>query len=302
MTSPLISCIVPVFNGACYLRETLDSILQQTYRPLETIVVDDGSTDGTGEEVARFLRDPRVRYYRQSNAGQTVAKNEGIRHSRGEFIAFCDADDVWLPHKLSVQIPPFARQERLGVVYSRALRMDAAGRRLPTDPSDEPPRPSGRVTAQLFGINFVPFGTAVVRRRCLDELGAFDERYRMGIDWELWLRISLQYEFRFVDADTVVYRVWPGQMSTNWIGRYEYAFRIMDAFVARHPGAVPRDDVRRAWSHSYAQRARMRSATSQEYGAAFADVARALRLAPASRFAWKTLPAVMLAAAGVRRL
>jgi glycosyltransferase involved in cell wall biosynthesis len=298
----LVSVVMATYNCQTYVAEAIRSVLAQTKKQLELHVVDDGSTDDPAREVAPFVRDRRVHYHFQPNCGQTVAKNAGIRQSRGEFVAFCDADDVWLPRKLAVQVPRFAGNGRIGVVYSRSARMDAEGRRLAVDRTDEPLRPSGHVTPALFQVNFVPFGTAVVRRRCLDEFGLFDERYRMGIDWELWLRISVAYDFLFVDDETAVYRVWAGQMSANWSGRYEHAFRIMRDFVARHPGAVGSTDVRHAWAHSYAQRARLRSAVSAEYAPALRDVARALRLQPTSRLAWKTLPAVMLAAAGVRRI
>ncbi len=298
----LVSVVMATYKCRPYIAQAIGSVLAQTYRHLELHVIDDGSTDGTAEEVAPFLSDSRVHYHYQSNGGQTVAKNAGIRRSRGEFIAFCDADDVWLPHKLALQVPRFARDERVGVVYTRSGRMDARGARLPIDLSDAPACPSGVVTPDLFTINFVPFGTALVRRRCLDELGMFDEQYRMGIDWELWLRVSVHYKFDFIDAETYVYRVWPGQMSSNWRGRYEHAFRIMQDFVERHPMAVCPDTVRAAWSHSYMQRARLRSAISGEHSEALSDVARSIRLQPTSRLAWRTLPAVLLAAAGLRHL
>jgi len=297
----LVSVIMAAYNCEAYVADAIGSVLAQRGAHFELIVIDDGSTDSTRHRIVPFLGDTRVKYHRQQNAGQTAAKNAGIRRSRGEFIAFCDADDVWLPMKLAVQIPAFANPN-VGVVYSRSARMDAEGRALPVDVTDEPPRPSGRVTSELFGVNFVPFPTAVVRGACLDRCGAFDERYRMGIDWELWLRLSLEYEFRFVDQETAVYRVWPGQMSSNWRGRYDHAFRIMREFVERHPGAVAPDAERGAWAHSYTQRARMRTAISGEYRAALGDVGRALRLTPTSLPVWKTLPAVMLAAAGIRRI
>ena len=296
----LVSVVMAAYKCRPYIGQAIGSVLAQTYTNLELHVIDDGSTDGTAEEVAPFLSDSRVRYHYQANGGQTVAKNAGIRQSRGEFVAFCDADDLWLPHKLALQVPRFAHDERVGVVYTRSGRMDAQGVRLAIDQSDAPPCPSGNVTQDLFRTNFVPFGTAVIRRRCLDELGVFDERYRMGIDWELWLRVSVEYHFDFIDAETYMYRVWPGQMSSDWRGRYEHAFRIMRAFVDRHPMAVGPNAVREAWSHSYMQRARLRSAVSGEHSRALGDVARALRFQPTSRLAWKTLPAVVLAAAGVR--
>jgi glycosyltransferase involved in cell wall biosynthesis len=102
MTAPLISCVVPVFNGERYLGEALDSILAQTYRPLELLVVDDGSTDGTAALVTRY-RD-QIRPLFQPNAGQAAARNLGLSVARGEFVAFLDADDLWHPEKLARQM------------------------------------------------------------------------------------------------------------------------------------------------------------------------------------------------------
>jgi glycosyltransferase involved in cell wall biosynthesis len=105
MTSPLISCIVPVFNGERYLRETLDSILQQTYQPLEVIVVDDGSTDSTAAIVASYRQ--QIISLWQPNAGPAPARNLGLSMAQGEFIAFLDADDLWHPQKLARQMARF---------------------------------------------------------------------------------------------------------------------------------------------------------------------------------------------------
>ena len=117
MIKPLISGIVPVYNGERYLRETLDSMLAQTYQPLEVIVVDDGSTDGTPKVVAGY--GDRVRYIYQENSGPAIARNRGIDAARGEFIAFLDADDLWHPEKLMRQMTRFeARQElELSITY-----------------------------------------------------------------------------------------------------------------------------------------------------------------------------------------
>jgi glycosyltransferase involved in cell wall biosynthesis len=112
MNSPLISCIVPVFNGERYLRQALDSIFAQTYRPLEVVVVDDGSTDATAVVVASF--GDRLRYLRQDNQGPPVARNLGIRAAKGEYVAFLDADDLWHPEKLQRQIKRFEARPELG--------------------------------------------------------------------------------------------------------------------------------------------------------------------------------------------
>jgi glycosyltransferase involved in cell wall biosynthesis len=297
----LVSVVIATYNCRRYVGAAIASVLAQTYAHLELHVVDDGSTDGTAEEVARFLDDPRVHYHVQPNGGHGVAKNRGIAASRGEFVGFCDADDLWLPEKLALQLERFAGRESVGVVYSRTALMNEHGARLQRDLSDEPECPSGRVTDDLFKINFVPFGTALVRRRCLDEAGPFDPRHGTSIDWELWLRLSLHYDFEFVDEETHVYRLWSLQMSKNWRVVYDYAFGIMEDFLARHPGVVAPATVREAWSHTYMQRARLRSFLSADYAGGVRDVARALRIRPTSRLAWKTLPAIALAASGLRR-
>lgn len=113
MRKPLISGIVPVFNGERYLRETLDSMLAQTYQPLEIIVVDDGSTDGTGEVIAGY--GDNVLYLRQDNAGPAVARNLGINAAQGEFISFLDADDLWHPEKSALQMARFEAHPELDI-------------------------------------------------------------------------------------------------------------------------------------------------------------------------------------------
>jgi glycosyltransferase involved in cell wall biosynthesis len=105
MNSPVISCIVPVFNAERYLRETLDSVMGQTYRPLEIIVADDGSTDATASVVAAY--GDRVRYLLQPNGGPAAARNLGLRAVSGEFVAFIDQDDLWNPEKLARQMARF---------------------------------------------------------------------------------------------------------------------------------------------------------------------------------------------------
>ena len=108
---PLISCIVPVYNGELYLRDALDSILAQTYQPLDILVVDDGSTDRTVQLVASYGE--QIRYRWQPNAGPAAARNSGLRLTQAEFVAFLDADDVWHPSKLARQMQAFIHQQTL---------------------------------------------------------------------------------------------------------------------------------------------------------------------------------------------
>jgi glycosyltransferase involved in cell wall biosynthesis len=112
----LISCIVPVYNSERYLGETLDSILAQTYRPLEIIVVDDGSTDGTAAVAAGYGH--RVRYVRQANAGEAAARNRGLNVAEGEFVAFDDADDLWHPEKLERQVARLEHRPEIDLSFT----------------------------------------------------------------------------------------------------------------------------------------------------------------------------------------
>lgn len=110
---PLVSCVVPVFNGAPFLVDAVASIEAQTWRPIEIIIVDDGSTDGTPDVIGAM--GTRVRALRQENAGPAAARNAGLRMARGEFVAFLDSDDEWLPHKLGMQIARFEARPELQV-------------------------------------------------------------------------------------------------------------------------------------------------------------------------------------------
>lgn len=287
MTKPLVSVVIATYNAGNYLSEAIESVLGQTVGDLELLVVDDGSTDGTRDLVAQ-IHDARLTYLWQENAGQTAAKNHGVSKARGDFIGFCDGDDYWYANKLELQLPLFERSAAVGVVYSAADEIDEHG------------NPLGRalvaahrgvVTPELFLRNFVPFGTAVMRRACVERLGAFDSALRMGIDWDLWLRVSAHYEFEFVAQATYAYRIWSGQMSKNWRGRYSSAFRIMEKFVTEHPNAISTNLRRKAFADTYANRARARR--HEHPMGAVGDGARAVLLDPLQPYSWKTFGRVL---------
>lgn len=295
--TPKVSVIIATYNMGQYLPDAVESVLSQTYRNLDVYVIDDGSEDGTRELVEQWKDDPRVHYHWQKNAGQTKAKNCGIRRSDGDFVAFCDADDLWIPTKLEQQMPLFDSEGKVGVVYGRNRQIVASGEAV-SDVRRETYY-SGHITEALFHYNFISFGAAVVRRSCLDEFGGFNEEYRMGIDWDLWLRISTKYQISFLDEVVYLYRVWDGQMSNNWRGRYEHAFRIMENFIAKYPGAVSSEVIRRAYAHCYTERARIRTLQDGEYFAALADIKTALCYLPTYIPAIKLIARVALTAAGL---
>ena len=175
MQSPLISCIVPVYNGERYLSEAIDSILAQTYRPLEIIVVDDGSTDGTAEVVACY--DERVRYVWQSNAGPWIARNLGLSATQGEFISFLDADDLWHAEKLARQMARFEARPELDLCVTHLQNFW-----IPELEGEEASFREHRLSQVLPGYSTV---TLLARHTCFEKVGHFSIalQHAAATDW-----------------------------------------------------------------------------------------------------------------------
>lgn len=245
---PLVSVVIATYNLAAYVPLAIQSVLGQVYSNIEVIVIDDGSTDDTRDAIRPYLMDARVRYLFQENRGQAAAKNYGVHESHGEYVAFLDGDDRWAPEKLDVQIPLFSRSEAIGVVYSRVLYIDEQGKELRVADNE---LFRGRVSGPLLIRNFIGFGTSVVKKECFNRLGGFKEQVRMGIDYDLWLRFSTQYEFDYVDRPLLHYRLWGGQMSKNFRSRYLNGIEIMKNFLHEFPEAVDKITEQEAWAHTY---------------------------------------------------
>jgi glycosyltransferase involved in cell wall biosynthesis len=243
----LVSVVLPTHNMARFLGEALQSVLNQTYPHFEVHIVDDGSTDNPREAIASLMTDPRVHFHSIPQSGQGKAKNVGIRASRGAFVAFIDADDLWVPDKLERQLPLFVRPE-IGVVYSDYERVDINLAPLETKKG---PTYVGRITNQLLIENFVTGMASIVRRECFDVVGLLEEVIPMGIDYDLWLRISTKFEFAYLDHPTYVYRQWGGQMSRNFEKRLDCAILIMKRLLDSNPGLVPPNIQKIAWAHTY---------------------------------------------------
>lgn len=174
MQKPLVSVIVPVYNGQRYLEATLKSIFDQDYEPVEIIVVDDGSTDGTAEIVKSY---PVVRYIYQNNQGPSAARNTGIAAAQGEMIAFLDADDLWLPNKLSLQVGYLRQHPEKGLVYAHRRMIIEEG-------VETPPWFSANDTPALFA------GAVLVRKNVFEQVGFFNPEYRFGENAEWLARVK----------------------------------------------------------------------------------------------------------------
>jgi glycosyltransferase involved in cell wall biosynthesis len=255
MKQPTVSVIVTCYNYAKYLEGCLKSILNQTYQDYELVIVNDGSTDNTDDVIARFLDNKKVIYINQSNTGQAIATNNGIIRASGEFIAFLDADDLWEPTKLEKQVSLFTR-DSIGVVFSRMKFINEEGLPLYKEVTGKHYTPrSGYVTDALLFENFVPYSSTVVRKLCFEKFGMFNSEYKNGLDWDLWLRISKEYEFAFVDEPLLSYRIGhPGQLTANAERSVQCSELIFDRFIESNPGIVPEKIIRKALAYSYCMR------------------------------------------------
>lgn len=203
---PRVSVIIPSYNHRRYLRQCIDSVLEQTYRDFEIIVVDDGSTDGSVEILEGYGN--RIKLICQQNRGTQGARNAAIAASSGELIALLDSDDAWLPHKLERQVEAMAARPDGGLVYSFAYFTDETGRITHGGAAlGQPIADEHKAFSQLVVSNFIPTLTVLMRRSCLGEVGVFDETLLGAGDWDMWLRIAARWPVICVPEPLALYRV-----------------------------------------------------------------------------------------------
>lgn len=202
--APLVSVVVPAYQQPEFLNEALESVRRQSFTDWEIIVVDDAS----GEEfVRRYVLPERSRLivHKKRSGCAAATRNTGIRAARGKYIAFLDQDDIWLPDKLSVQVPALEARPDAAVAFCHCLLVDE---RLQPLPKQQPPmRSLGDPLREMLRHCFIKTpSTALVRREALEECGLCDESIVGASDWDLWIRIALRHEFIPVPATLVWYR------------------------------------------------------------------------------------------------
>ena len=234
---PTVSVIIPTYNRAHMAGRAVRSVLNQTYRDFEIIVVDDGSTDKT-EEVIKSIGDSRLLYMRhEKNVGSNAARNTGIRIARGEYVAFQDSDDEWHPDKLERQVPILEENPDVGVVYSGFWRIKDGDRIYFPFPSRRPRE--GYIHDSLLYGNFITT-QALIRAGVLRKIDGFDEEIPRLQDWELMLRLSKVCHFRFVDSPLFTAYYTADSLSADNSKLIHALKLIMEKYredFDRHPGA-----------------------------------------------------------------
>ncbi len=187
-SQPLVTIIIPAFNADAVISAALDSILAQTYQNWNAIIINDGSTDQTGKIADAFSKkDLRFRVIHQENSGVSAARNAGLARADGEWIAFLDADDVWLPEKLSLQLDLARRFPESDLIFSNYFLWDGS-RDLSLRYISRKKFPQGKILQRLIFFNLFGLSSVVLRQKILQDVGGFDETFSIGEDWDLWLR------------------------------------------------------------------------------------------------------------------
>ena len=209
---PTISVIVPAYNGERTILETIASVQQQTFSDFELIVINDGSTDRTLELVST-VQDSRLKVFSYSNGGLPIARNRGIAQAAGEFITFIDADDLWAPDKLELQLAALQHHPEAGLAYSWTLVMDDKGENFYPGKSVSF---EGNVYRELLLSNFIASGSNVMLpRKTIESVGEFDPSLKSCEDWDYWLRVAARWHFVIVPKSQIFYRQSSGAMSSK---------------------------------------------------------------------------------------
>ncbi len=235
MKSPIVSVIIPTYDRAHYLGTAIESILAQTFREFELIVVDDGSTDDT-RTLLDSINDRRlIRLFRE-HRGISAAMNSGIEAARGDYVARLDSDDVWMPEMLEVGVEILDSRPEVGLVYGKGQQMDQNGNLQPNVRGNLPWFWRETLKSMLYG-DFTCNIAILARRECFDRAGVYDESMRTSEDWDMWLRVARHYEFAFVDQVLARFRVHGGNTTHKSLAAFadylEGRSRVLDKFFGQ---------------------------------------------------------------------
>lgn len=238
-----VSVIIPTFNRRDHLPIALDSVLAQTYRDYEIIVIDDGSSDDTREILTPYAES--IRYFYQENRGIAGARNRGIGESDGAYIALLDSDDYWLPRKLERQIAYLKENPQWGMVATRCSSISADGRFR----KQNRPGKSGWILTDLFRSNFIRTSSALITRECLDRVGCFDESLPECEEYDLWLRIARHYPIAFINEPLTVYTDNPHGVSTDSLAGRLIRLKVLEKEYLKD--CIPHDLYRKRLARNY---------------------------------------------------
>lgn len=255
---PLVSIILPSYNYASFIADAVASVLQQTHSHIEVIIVDDGSTDDTADVAAGLVKqDDRVVYIRQGNQGPSAARNTGIQQSKGEFILFLDADDIFHHQKIQAHLEHFVQVPDADISYGRS-RYFLSGKpeenfsSIALDNNDWMPCVSGNATTVMPALvvnNIMPICSAMLRRSVVERVSNFDNALKWVEDWDYWLRAAAagcRFEFSDDERLAAFIRVHDTSLSKNASGMLISQYRLRLENIPHCVKSIPDETVRAA--------------------------------------------------------
>jgi len=242
---PEVSIIIPTHNRAELLPRAIATVLNQTFQDFEIIVVDDASEDNT-QDIMKNFADQRIRYIRHEiNKGVATARNTGILNSQGRYIAFLDDDDEWLPGKLEKQFELLEKSPIVGVAYTGSFAIEASSRKILNQLS---PREKGNIFDKIcIQKSIAPTSTFFLRKECFEKVGLFDASLDFGEDFDMWLRISKEFRFEYIEEPLVRFSVPDSRHSLS--GNYDLMIRGNEAQLRKYASLFASD--RKSYSHCY---------------------------------------------------
>ncbi len=225
---PKVSVIIPTYNRGDFLKSSVNSVLKQTYEDYELIISDDASTDHTRKYV-ESISDSRVVYIcNKTNRGVAATRNSALKISRGDYIAFLDDDDEWLPEKLSLQVEKIEKSSPdVGGVYTGVSYLDIE---LGEITSVSNPHIRGNILNDILPENFLVTSSLLLRKSCFEKAGLFDERFQFGEDFDMWIRIANYYNFDFIKEPLVKYAIHESKITLN----YQKVISGLELLLSKH--------------------------------------------------------------------
>jgi len=286
----LISIITPTYNREAFLPAAIESVLAQSYKEFELIIVDDGSTDNSRELINAYAdKDPRVKYLYQENQRQSVARNYALSIAKGDFICFLDSDNYWPHDKLEKSLKAFEQHPEADIVYGDCITIDEQGNELHRNNMR---RYSGSIAALLLKDNFVSMNTTMTRRKCFNEMGGMSGKRRVADDYDLWLKFSARYRFQYIPEFLAYYRVMENQISSNKKLRFETNEKIILDFLAAFPDAVSKYEKKAGLTAFYTRKARHYAASDKKE--AYKAIRIALGINPFSLGVWRSFAKIVV--------
>jgi len=238
---PAVSVVIPTYNCAEFLPQTIDSVLNQTFKDFEIIIVDDGSVDNTKEIVKHYIDTAKrqIKYIYQENKGPAAARNNGIRNASGKYIALVDSDDLWVAEKLSVQIDYLEKNTDLSFVFSDMFIMEENGKAGDTMMKTKKPS-SGYIFYELLKDNFIFSPTPFAKKECFDKAGFFceDRDIISTEDHHMWLKVAYFFKGGYIDKPLAYYRIRSGSLSSYKLNLAIKDMIVLDKIAAEFPDTV----------------------------------------------------------------